>query len=75
MANESIYERIGAIDAKVSAAHSRVDKIEIQIRTDLEDLKKDLKAVVAWMNRSLGWAAACLFTGGIIGALIMKLLK
>lgn len=70
-----IYERLAILDGKISAAHSRVDKIEILIREDLAEVKKDLKIVVAWMNRSLGWAAAFLFVGGVLGSLITKLIK
>ncbi len=70
----NIWERLGILDAKVTAAHSRVDKIEASVKDDLTEIKSDLKKVVAWMNRSLGWAAALLFFGGIIGAIIMKLI-
>lgn len=75
MSEESLRERLGALDAKVSAAHSRVDKVEQTVAQDLSEIKKDLKIVVAWMNRSLGWAAALLFVGGILGTIISKLLK
>lgn len=71
----SIRERIGALDAKVTAAHTRVDKLEVLIKEDLTEVKKDLKAVVAWMNRSLGWAAALLFVGGILGSVVSYLIK
>lgn len=71
----SIRERIGALDAKVDAAHKRVDKIENSLSVDLLEIKKDLKIVVAWMNRSLGWAAALLFVGGILGFVLNKLIK
>lgn len=70
-----ISERIGVLDAKISAAHSRVDKIEELIKADLTEVKNDLKVVVAWMNRSLGWAAALLFVGGLFGAVLSKIIK
>lgn len=70
-----IYERLGQLDQKITAAHNRVDKVEGIIREDLKELKTELNKVVAWMNRSLGWAAALLFVGGIIGTLITIVLK
>lgn len=72
---DNIRERIGELQANVKAAHERLDTLEELIRNDLDQVKKDLKIVVAWMNRSLGWAGALLFTGTIFGFIIEKLIK
>lgn len=75
MSEESLRERLGALDAKLTAAHARLDKVEQSVSLDLQEIKKDLKIVVAWMNRSLGWAAAFIFVGGILGALLTALIE
>jgi hypothetical protein len=69
-----VRERLGALDAKVTAAHSRTDKLETIIREDLKDIKKELHDLAAHMNRGKGWAAAMIFLAGSAGALVVKLL-
>lgn len=84
-AEHDIREKIGAMDAKISAAHARVDRLETGVREDLKELKKefrelrdninsDLKALNAHMNRGKGWAAAMLLLAGSAGAGVVKLL-
>lgn len=69
-----IRERLGALDAKVTAAHSRTDKLETVIREDLKEIKKELHDLTAHMNRGKGWAAAMIFLASASGALLVKLL-
>jgi alpha/beta superfamily hydrolase len=66
----SLLERLGVLTAKIDAAHARVDKIESSTSQDLGEIKKDVKLLLAWMNRSLGWAAALMFVGGSLGGLV-----
>ncbi len=68
-------EKIGALDAKVSAAHSRLDKLELMLREDLKEMKGDLKDLHAYMNKGKGWAAAMMLLAGTSGAGIIKLLQ
>lgn len=68
-----IHEKIGQLDAKVTAAHHRVDKLELGIRDDLKELKADLKELNAYMHRGKGWAAATVFISGFAGAGFFKL--
>lgn len=68
-----IHEKIGQLDAKVTAAHHRVDKLELGIRDDLKELKVDLKELNAYMHRGKGWAAAMIFISGFAGAGLFKL--
>lgn len=70
-----IHEKIGQLDAKVTAAHHRVDKLELGIRDDLKELKADLKELNAYMHRGKGWAAAMIFLSGISGAVIVKMVS
>lgn len=71
---DDIRERIGALDAKVTAAHSRVDKLEQGLRDDLKEIKSELKELSAHMNKGKGWAAAMIFLSGTVGAAIIKLI-
>ncbi len=68
----SISEKIGALSAKVSAAHSRVDKLETGIREDLREINSELKGLTAYVNHAKGWAAAMMLLSGILGAVIIK---
>jgi translation elongation factor EF-G len=61
------------LEAKVGAMHSRLDKVEIEMKNQLGEIAKDVKSLIAFENRSKGWGAALLFFGGIIGAAIVKL--
>jgi hypothetical protein len=67
-------ERLGAVDAKANASHNRIDRLEIEIASDLTDIKKELHSISAWVNQSKGWAAAAFFLWGSIGALFGGLL-
>lgn len=70
-----LHEKIGTLDAKVTAAHHRLDKLELAIRDDLKDLKVDLKELNEYMHKGKGWSAAFLFLAGISGAGLTKLLS
>lgn len=63
-----IWERIGQLDAKSIAAHSRLDNQENKI----DDIS-------AWMNRMKGslatWACIGGIFGSVVGALIQKFIK
>lgn len=74
LADLSISEKIGALSAKVSAAHSRVDKLEQGIREDLREINSEVKEIAAHMNRAKGWAAALMLLSGVLGALMIKAL-
>lgn len=75
-----VIEKLITLDSKVTAAHSRIDKMELLIHEDLTELKgdlkemsKELKDVIAWMNRGKGWSAAILVLAGILGGAISTL--
>lgn len=70
-----MWERIGTISAKAAAAHDRIDKLEIGLRSDLKDIKEELKAISAWMNKGKGWAAAAMLLAGMGGAAVVELAK
>lgn len=75
MPENIVFEKIGAMDAKVTAAHSRLDKLETVIREDLRELKDELKFLTAHMNQSKGWSAALMFLAGTFGAGFIKLIS
>lgn len=73
----TLTERLTSVNDKVGAAHGRLDKMEILIRDDLKEINEgfkevsgELKVVVAWMNRSKGWAAAAFVAASIFGSII-----
>jgi hypothetical protein len=77
----SLLERTVTVEAKASAAHHRVDKLESGISRDLTEIKAaltgisdEMKVVVAWMNRSKGWAAAGLLAAGVFGGIASHLI-
>lgn len=77
-----LTERVGALAAQTTAAHSRIDRVESLVREDLKGIEKsltalreELKPVVAWMNRSKGWAAAGYFAATIIGGALITLIR
>lgn len=78
----TLLERIITAENAARAAHARMDKAEESIRDSLLEMKatlggiaRELKEVIAWMNRGKGWAAAALLLGGIVGAVAMALIN
>lgn len=75
MTEEGMWERIGSLAAKATAAHDRIDKLETGLRDDLKEIKQELKSIAAWMNRGKGWAAAAMLLAGMGGAAVIELGK
>lgn len=71
---DDVREKIGQLTAKADAAHIRIDKVEVLVRDDLKEIKKDLKDLNTYMHRGKGWASAMLFISGFVGAGLFKLL-
>lgn len=69
-----VHEKLGVLQAKADAAHSRVDKLEAGIKSDLVEIQKDLKELAAYMHRTKGWTAALVFLAGASGGGIAKLI-
>lgn len=61
---DDIREKLGALSAKVDAAHSRIDKTETQVREDLKEIFKELKTLNENMNKGKGSLATILFFAG-----------
>ena len=71
-----LLERMVVLEQSTKAAHRRLDERDQDIRdikSGVSDVAKDVKDVVAWMNRGKGWAAAALLIAGSLGAFFMKL--
>jgi hypothetical protein len=76
-----ILERLVIVEQKATAAHARMDKTDeanarawAETKAELQGISKDLKDVIAWMNRGKGWAAAGLVMAGVLGGLAGKFL-
>lgn len=64
---DDIREKIGELRASVKSAHSRVDKIETEVREDLNKVEAQLVELNAHMNKGKGWAAAFFLLAGLAG--------
>lgn len=82
----SLKEKLISTIDKADAAHRRLDRMEVLIREDFASMAADLKGllrkvdtVVAWMNRSKGWAKAGVtmlsILSAVAGAIISWLLN
>lgn len=82
MSDVAVHEKIGALTAKVDAAHKRVDKLEIDMKDDILDIKGDLSKIKNQltelnnhMQRQKGIKGFIIFLSGLCGASITKLLS
>lgn len=64
------HQQLGQLEGKVAAFHSRMDKLEIRLQSDLTEIKSDLKSLTEFMHRQKGWGAGALFVAGIAGSLL-----
>ena len=63
------HQQLGQLEGKVGAFHSRMDKLELRVQSDLTEIKADLKALTEFMHRQKGWGAGALFVAGIVGGI------
>jgi putative component of toxin-antitoxin plasmid stabilization module len=70
-----MHEKLGVLSAKADAAHSRIDRLENGIKSDLSEMKNDLKELSAHMHKGKGYAAAIMFVAGLAGAGLTKILS
>jgi hypothetical protein len=64
------HQQIGQLEGKVGAFHSRMDKLEMRVQSDLTEIKSDLKSLTEFMHRQKGWGAGALFVAGVFGSLL-----
>jgi hypothetical protein len=69
-----IMKSLGALQATTKAAHQRLDKVENEIREDLNKVNNKLDELNRFMERGKGWSAAFLLMSGFAGAGLTKLL-
>lgn len=80
-----LFERLVVAEQKAAAAHSRIDKVEHQVRDDLSEIKTVLEKltdsvqskfteIFALINRTRGWFAAMATVGGLVTAILIKVL-
>lgn len=62
----------------MSELHERVAALEADqgtMTSDIADIKKDVKEVLAYINQARGWAAAMLLLSGALGGLVGAIFK
>lgn len=85
MADE-IIERLVIVEQRSSAAHTRVDKLEASLATDLKEINSELKDMVKWMHEQKGETAGrakliaaltsvAALLGAVLGAVIPLFFK
>lgn len=70
----NLIESIGQLKATTKAAHQRLDKVENEIREDLDKVNNKLDQLNRFMERGKGWSAAFLLMSGFAGAGLTKLI-
>ena len=70
-----VFEKLGAVIQTAQAAHTRLDRLENEIKSDLVGISADVKALRDHMNQSKGWKSGVIWIVGIIGAGLGILLK
>jgi hypothetical protein len=70
-----IHERLGALTAKVDAAHFRTDKLEVLMKEDLSQIKDDIRILLAAENRRKGWLAAVFVFAGVFQFIITMIAR
>jgi hypothetical protein len=75
------HERVVVLEQTAKRAHERVDEIKIGTAKELEtihqglgEVSKDIKELLAWKNRALGWAAAAIFISSLLGGAVATVL-
>lgn len=69
-----IRERIGALAEKATAAHSRIDRLEVGLREDLKEIQKELKDLATDMSKSKGLTSAIVGGAGFLGAILSQVI-
>lgn len=70
-----VQEKIGAVQAAVDKAHSRVDGLQKEVKEELKGISTDVKILVAHMNQEKGSKAAYATIGALVIALAGALAK
>lgn len=73
-------ERIGVLDAKIKALHSRQDKTELEIKELMKNVLAEMKSIHEFINQEKGKSQViriiigfCLTVlGGLIGKFLLK---
>lgn len=78
----STLERIVVVEGQASAAHGRLDRVEMTTRDELRGLNERLERVVkkvehlvSMADKATGWLAAATFFGTVLGAILMKVVS
>ncbi len=70
-----LTERIGAIDAKASKAHERIDNQDTLLRNEISALQRMILEFRDWMNQTKGRDKVLLFSVGIGGSVLGSVLS
>jgi hypothetical protein len=58
---------------RIDNAHTRMDRIETQLGSDLKDIRSGVQELRDFMNKSKGGVATLLVAGGIAGGIVAEL--
>jgi hypothetical protein len=67
---ETLSEKMTLIGAKASACHARIDKLEMFMTVQVNDMQKDIKEVLAFMHGEKARKATIVAIIGIIGPIV-----
>lgn len=68
-----VHQKLGELEAKTTASHKRLDKVEINLVSELKGIRDELKELNAHMNRGKGMGFAAMIFAGLSGASLTKL--
>lgn len=71
----TLQERIGAVAQTASASHSRIDRLDSEIKEELKAISLDVKILLANMHTQSGSKATWVLVGTLFIALFGALAK
>lgn len=73
---EAAHERLDKMERLIrddlKEMKTEFGEVVAEIKLLLRDNERDMKEVMAWMNRGKGWAAAAMLAASVAGGLIAK---
>lgn len=81
-----LQERVAVVETKSSAAHARIDKMELMLRDDFKEIKEsikndmkevrdDVKSVVSFIDKSKGIIALITVVAGFLAWVFGKIFE
>ena len=70
-----LQERIGQVSKAADTSHSRIDKLDAEIKRELHEISADVKLLLANMNMQKGARGTWILVGSLAVALLGALAK